>query len=339
MPVFIFIMLFLSAAFFTGCSSIPCYPPSYYAPEMDAPYISEEVTVPTEKGYHLAGTLTIPSGTESLFPAVVLVTGSSPQNRDMMSHWSEPYCNFRPFRQIADTLSRKGIAVLRLDDQGVACSGGGPFKNITIQERAADIMAALDYLRMRREIDKNRLGILGISEGANIASFIAADDPTVRAIVMMAGSATNGWKILEYQYRYELEHGDNLSSSAVERKVAKKMRNLRRAVKKGKGNPWLMSFLSYMPFPTAAKVTCPALILHGDKDAHVPVSHAELLAQAMRSNGNDLVTVKILKNVNHPFLKDSDGRKSRYKELLSHTNQLSDDLLMMICDWLSMNLS
>lgn len=321
-----------------GCAKIPCYPPDHYAPEFNAPYKAEEVRVPTSKGHVLAGTLTIPSGSAPPYPAIVLVTGSSPQDRDMLHHWSKPYCLFKPFRQIADTLSCGGIAVLRMDDQGIGCSQGGPFEDITIQERAEDIRAGLKYLGKRQEVDEKRLGILGISEGANIAAMVAADNPSIRAIVMMAGSATNGWKIKEYQYRYPLEVEGKLTDKEIEQKVAIKMRGLKQAVREGKGSPWFRSFLEYMPFPTATKISCPVLILHGDKDAHVPVEHAHLLSQAIRSQGNDQVRVMILNDYNHPFLKDSDGRRSRYKELLKHTNQLSEELLMIIYDWLSINL-
>lgn len=329
---------FLALACLSGCVAIPCYPPSHYAPEPGATYTAEEVRVSTAKGHKLAGTLTIPSHADPPYPAVVLVTGSSRQDRDMLHHWAEPYCFFKPYRQIADTLSRGGIAVLRMDDQGVGCSQGGPFDDITIPERADDARAGLDYLRTRPEIDRNRLGILGASEGANIAAILAADDPSIRAIVMMAGSATNGWKIKEYQYRFEIEHETTLPSHEIDRRVAAMMKDLRQAVREGKGSPWFRSFLEYMPLPTAAKVACPVLILHGDKDAHVPVEHAHLLAQAMRSHGNDRVGVMILRDYNHPLLQDSDGRRSRYEALLKHTNQLSDELLAIIYRWLSINL-
>ena len=323
---------------FSGCASIPCYPPSHYVPEQGATYTAEDVKVPTTKGHLLAGTLTIPSSIDPPYPAVVLITGSSPQDRDMLHHWSKPYCLFKPFKQIADTLSSGGIAVLRMDDQGIGCSQGGPFDDITIQERAEDARAGLKYLRKRQEIDQNRLGILGASEGANIAAIIAASDPSIRAIVMMAGSATNGWKIKEYQYRYEIKREEKLTNEDIEHEVTIKMRSLRQAVREGKGSPWFNSFLEYMPLPTATKVACPVLILHGDKDAHVPFEHAHFLAQAMRSQGNDQVSVKILKDYNHPLLKDSDGRRSRYKELLKDTNQLSEELLVIIFDWFSTNL-
>ena len=111
------ILLFLFLATSIGCEKIPCYPPEYYAPEPNAPYKAEEVQVSTSQGHILAGTLTLPSGSVPPYPAVVLITGSSPQDRDHLQNKRKPVSYYKPFRQIADAISRKGIAVLRMDDQ------------------------------------------------------------------------------------------------------------------------------------------------------------------------------------------------------------------------------
>ena len=102
----------------------------------------------------------------------------------------------------------------------------------------------------------------------------------------MAGCAANGWKIQEHQYRYDIERDENLTEEEKEKALKAKMKGLRVAVQEGKVNPWFAFFLEYMPLPTAEQVTCPVLILQGDKDAHVPVEHSHYLAQAIRSNGN-----------------------------------------------------
>ena len=109
---------------------------------------------------------------------------------------------------------------------------------------------------------------------------------------------------------------------------------LRAAVRAGKANPWFEAFLVYMPMPPAKRVTCPVLILHGDKDAHVPVDHAHSLAQAMRAGGNKDVTVRIFENINHPFLPDTDGRKSGCKKLLRNGAVVPDSVLDTISAWL-----
>ena len=144
-----------------GCAGIPCNPPEYYAPEEGAPYIAEEVTVSTQAGHILVGTLTIPKDINKPLAGVVLITGSSPQNRD---HSPVEYPEYRIFRQIADALSRQGIAVLRMDDRGCGCSGGGPLKSATTAERADDNRATISYLKGRSEIQGNQIGLIGLSE-------------------------------------------------------------------------------------------------------------------------------------------------------------------------------
>ena len=323
--------LFLAASI--GCAKVPCYPPDYYAPELSAPYTAEEVRIPTLRGYILAGTLTLPSFVKPPYPAVLLITGSGLNDRDHIGTRQKPISDYKPFRQIADALSRNGIAVLRMDDQGVGCSEGGPLENVTIQERADDSRTGIEYLRIREEIDRDRIGLLGLSEGGNIGPMIAASDPSVYALVIMAGSATNGIKIREYQNRLKIDERSDLTDVEKERELSKSMKGLRQALSRGEGSPWVRSFFYYMPLPTAKKVSCPVLILHGDKDANVPVDDAHHLANAMRISGNTDVTVKIFTNHNHLFLEDPVGNISGYKDLLRHTNKLPNDVLNTIVEW------
>ena len=203
--------------------------------------------------------------------------------------------------------------MLRTDDRGCGCSEGEPLLDATIDERVDDNRAIGAYLKGRREIDPSRIGVLGMSEGGYIGPMIAASDASIRAVVILAGTATNGWKIMEHQFWYDIERDETLTDQEKKAALKKRMNGLRKAVREGKANPWFRSFLEYIPLPTAKKVSCPVLILHGDKDAHVPVEHARYLAQAMRSAGNTDVTVRIFENIDHPFLLDTDGRKAGYK--------------------------
>jgi len=220
-----------------------------------------------------------------------------------------------------------------MDDQGVGCSEGGPLENVTIQERADDNRAGIEYLRIREEIDRDRIGLLGLSEGGSIGPMIAASDPSIYALVIMAGSARNGIKITEYQRRLKIDERSDLTDVEKERELSKSMKGLRHALSRGEGSPWIRSFYYYMPLPTAKKVFCPVLILHGDKDANVPVDDAHYLANAMRISGNTDVTVKIFTNHNHLFLEDPVGNISGYKDLLRHTNKLPNDVLNTIVEW------
>jgi len=339
--MFRFVIIFLISCFFySGCAPLPCKPPSYYVPNPEALYTAQEVRVPAKEGNSLAGTLTIPSNSPPPYPAVVLITGSHPQDRDMVGFRTEPVNKYRPFREIADALSSRGVVVLRMDDRGYGCSKGGDINEATIPERADDIKAGLDYLKDRKEIDEHRLGLLGISEGANIGPMIAAEDPSIRALVIMAGSATNGREILEWQVRYDTALIEGVTDEERDRILKQRMMDVEKWIAEGKTNRWRMSFVEYDPLPTAHNVLCPVLIIHGDRDANVPVEHAHLLAEAMLEGGNSDVTVRILPNHNHLFLKDTDGRftDKRYWKLLRHTNRLSETFLKMVADWVSSRL-
>ena len=245
----VFIVFILLFAFASGCAKqVPCYPPEHYAPDPGAPYTAEEVRILTPKGYNLAGTLTLPTMGAPPYPAVLLITGSHPQDRDHLQNRQSPVSYYRPFRQIADAITRKGIGVLRMDDQGTGCSEGDQLENVTIQERADDSHAGIAYLRRRKEIDGNRIGLLGLSEGANIGPMIAASEPSIRAVVMMAPTASNGYKIEEYQRRLMIDERSDLTDDEKERALEKSMRGLDDALNRGEGGPWFRSYLAYMPF-------------------------------------------------------------------------------------------
>jgi len=335
----VYIISFIIGIHTAGCALIPCYPPSYYDPEPGAPYTAEEAFVSASDGAQLVGTLTLPSDVDPPFPAVILVTGSSPQNRDMMGSRIEPACFYRPFRQIADLLSRQGIAVLRMDDRGVGCSGGGPLTQATTVDRADDIRGGLNYLRKHEKIDNRRFGLIGLSEGSTIGTMIAATDPTIRALVLMAVRAGDSRKILVHKKLYEVERKESLTDADRDSIETELLDWLDQCLSSGKASPWFEFFINYDPLPDARKVSCPVLILHGDRDASTPFEHAHTTAEAMRSGGNKDVTVKILADHNHIFLEDSDGRKSGYLELVKHTNQLSEFVLTIIADWVTSRLA
>ncbi|AKB32065.1 hypothetical protein MSSIH_1375 [Methanosarcina siciliae HI350] len=156
------------------------------------PYDEEEVFYEnTEAGVTLAGTLTLPRSEEP-FPAVILITGSGAQNRD------EEIMGHRPFLVLSDYLTRRGIAVLRIDDRGVGGSTGS-FSQATTEDFAGDVLAGIEYLKSREEIDPSRIGLIGHSEGGLIAPIVAVKSPDVAFIVLMAGPGIPGEEILYLQ--------------------------------------------------------------------------------------------------------------------------------------------
>lgn len=135
-----------------GVSSEPERPGT---PKPPFPYREEEVSITTKDGIKLSGSLTLPEGEEP-FPAVLLISGSGPQDRN------EEAWKYKPFLMIADRLTRQGIAVLRMDDRGTGKSGGR-YADATLQLAATDAECALDYLLRRKDIRRGKTGLAGLN--------------------------------------------------------------------------------------------------------------------------------------------------------------------------------
>lgn len=161
-------------------------------PKKPYPYREREVTVKNSAaGIQLAGTLTIPESDRPC-AAVLLISGSGPQDRD------EAILGHQPFLVLADYLTRRGIVVLRLDDRGVGGSTGDS-QNSTTNDLAADTLAAVEFLKSCPEVDPQRIGLVGHSEGGLIAPLAASRSSDVRFIVMVAGPGVTGEEILYEQ--------------------------------------------------------------------------------------------------------------------------------------------
>src|SRR5688572_22412257 len=311
-------------------TATPTPKPDYSAPA-DAPYIAEEVLVKTPAGHTLAGTLTLPKSASRTKPvsAIVTASGSGPQDRD--ENIGLP--GFRPFRQIADSLARRGIAVLRMDDRGTGASGG-TFKGSTSADFAEDVRAGLAYLRTRPEIRGDRLGVLDHSEGAIIAPMVAEKEPTLRAIVLLAGIAQAGRTALYFQIKNGIERNTKLTPEMRASQIAgidKRIDGMMAA------DPWMKFFLTYEPAPTMRRVKTPVLILTGSRDQQAVPAEVALQETAFKEGGNKDVTARVLPDLNHLFVQDTDGFPANYAKLpppvMMHT-----DVLNMIADWLARRL-
>jgi hypothetical protein len=298
-----------------------------YSAPAGAPYTATEVTLRGPAGV-LGGTLTMPAGATGPVPAVVTITGSGLQDRDEYIPVADGY---RPFRQLADTLSRRGIAVLRLDDRTVGLSGGTPG---TTADNADDIRAAIAWLRTQPGIDGARLALVGHSEGGVIAPMVAATDPKLKGIVLMAGTAVTGRDVIYYQQRNTIDNDASIPAASREadiRAAAVALDSLART------NAWMRYFLDYDPVIAARKVKVPVLILQGMTDHQVTPDQAGKLATAIRSNGNGDVTVHLFPGLDHLFVPDPGGQPAGYVDLKSA--RVTPAVLGMIADWLAAHLS
>lgn len=298
--------------------------PDYSAPA-GAPYSAEEVVLVARDGSRLIGTLTIPRGVGRPVPALITISGSGLQDRDSAIP-SLP--GYRPFRQIADTLGRAGIAVLRWDDRGFGGSENRAAA-ITTELLAADVSAALDFLSKRPEIDSTRLALLGHSEGALVASLVAQHDRRVRALVLMASPGSPGRVVIEGQNRFLLAAAESLTAAQRDSLLALSMRTVDSAAAR---QPWLQFFLNYDPLPAARSLRIPVLVLHGSTDRQVPPEEGEKLTTAMRKAGNSDVTLVIFPGRNHLFLEDPSGDWRYYSSLPSRT--VASEVLGQLTQWL-----
>ena len=182
-------------------------PPEVVVPP---PYREEEVEFKSGE-FNVAGTLTLPPA-KGRHPAVILITGSGAHNRD------EELMGFKPFRIIADHLTRHGIAVLRWDDRGVGKSSGSKSLSTTA-DHAGDVLAGVQFLRARPDINPAAIGLLGHSEGGLIAPIVAGRSHDIAFIVLMAGPAVTGDRLVYFQLE-SLMRGGNASEEQIRNELA-----------------------------------------------------------------------------------------------------------------------
>jgi len=315
-------------------------------PAKPYPYISEDVVFGNKKdAIQLAGTLTYPKEPGS-FPAVILISGSGPQNRD------EELMGHKPFLIWADYLTRKGFAVLRFDDRGTAASKGN-FKTATTPDFASDVEAAVQYLKTRSEIDKKKIGLIGHSEGGIIAPMVAAGTKDVKFIVLLAGTGIPGGEILLLQQELigrangvsEAElHKANLVNKGVFDIITKsddagKLKtDLAAYIQQEYGrdtslripegitqaefidaqvsqltSPWMVYFIKHDPAPVLQKVNCAVLAVNGNKDLQVPAQvNLDAIGAALEKGGNKNVTTKVFPGLNHLFQECKTGSPAEY---------------------------
>mgnify|MGYP003575318097 FL=1 len=253
------------------------------------------------------------------------MTGSGPQDRD---ETLTPLPGYRPFRQFADSLGRRGIAVLRMDDRGTGASKGN-HATATSADFAEDIRAGLAYLRTRPEIDASRLGILGHSEGGLIGPLVAVKEPQLRAMALLAAPSWGGQKILEYQMA-NLTRGDtSLKGPRLDSALARiptRIDSLRAS------NAWMKFFLDHDVLAVARQVKTPTLLLNGATDQQVTPEQTAELAAAIKSGGTADVTFRVFKDLNHLFIYDPVGFPRGYARLVR--NNIEPEVIGVTVDWL-----
>ncbi|OLS99372.1 hypothetical protein BJF90_39165 [Pseudonocardia sp. CNS-004] len=325
-------------------------------PKPPFPYRSEDVKYPGQD-VELAGTLTRPEG-PGPFTAVVLATGSGAQNRD------EELFGHKPFLLLADILTRAGYAVLRVDDRGVGGSGGQLLES-DYDQLTADLVAGVDFLRGRPEINRDRIGVLGHSEGGYLAPLVAQRTP-LAFVIMMAGPAASGEEVLALQNQLLLESAGAppelvgnqvayvrtlvalLRAEDYDRARALAVRQL---VTQATGlppeqqpapeqieaqvastvNPYYRSWAVHDPAPALQALRVPVLAFYGGADLQVPAGQNEPLMRSLLA-GNPDATVRTLPGLNHLMQPAVNGGLDEYATI---DTTMDPSALELVRSWLT----
>ncbi len=312
----------------------------------------------------LAGTLTYPKG-DGPFPAVILITGSGPQNRD------EEILGHKPFLVIANHFTRNGIAVLRFDDRGVGQSEGN-FSAATSKDFAQDAEAAFDFLQAHPKINAEKVGFLGHSEGGMIAPIIASRNDAVSFIIMLAGPGLKGEDVLrtqlhrimtlentdpeiiefvlkDYKQIFQIlkqESDKQKAAESIRTYLTKRAEELPEELHMGlsytsqgiemkifsMNSDWFRYFLTFDPEYYLKQMTCPVLALFGEKDVQVTVpENITALENIIQKHNKDNFTVLTFPGKNHLFQNAQTGAVSEYA-LIEET--ICPEVLEKMTDWI-----
>lgn len=333
-------------------------------PAAPLPYVTQDVVFDTpDPDVAPVGTLSYPESGDS-FPAVVLVAGTGPHDRDggMSLH--------KTLLVLADHLTRKGFAVLRYDKRGVGLTGGQRHPGSTTDDYVADALAAVRFLQMQPNIDPRRIGIAGHSEGGIIAAMVAAQAPDeVDFIVMLAGTGLPGIEVKSLQDA-AARRADGMAESLIslnqsqERELyaiaASQLEHPRALAAMGAAtealpvgvkstlgipaegipaeayedllSPWFRRFLALDPQVYLEKVRCPVLALVGEKDLQVtPTENLAGIERAIARGANPHATVLRLPGINHNLQTARTGKPSEYF-LIDET--VAPSVLALMSSWM-----
>ncbi|MBI4909040.1 MAG: alpha/beta fold hydrolase [Acidobacteria bacterium] len=304
------------------------------------PYDETEVSYDSlEAGVRIAGTLTTPRNRKPA-PAVLLITGSGAQDRN------ESLMQHKPFLVLSDYLTRRGIAVLRVDDRGIGGSTGKAAESTSLSF-VKDVLAGVSFLKSRPEVDGTQIGLLGHSEGGLIAPMAAAQSKDVRFIVLLAGPGVTGDKIILEQSAL-ISRAMNLSEGAIqaareqqervfeilrtepdETKAREKIQAIAGAAgAKQAVTPWFRTFIKLDPAEYLKQVTCPVLAINGSLDLQVaPKQNLPAIEKALKEGGNKDFTVKEMPQLNHLLQTAKTGVPSEYGKIEETMSPVALDLI------------
>jgi pimeloyl-ACP methyl ester carboxylesterase len=300
----------------------------------------ETVRIPAS-GFNLVGSVAKPVGATAKLPAVLLVGGSGPTDRD------ETVFGVPVMGHIAAALVDAGFLVARYDKRGIGQSGGRA-ESSTITDFVEDARAGIAWLVKRPDVDKERIAIVGHSEGAWVALTVAARDKRIAAVTMIAGPSMPGTDVVLEQQAHLFEQMKTPDAERQEKAGLQKRIHdavlgrgswdgIPADLRKQAETPWFHSYLTFDPIRTMKDVRQPILIVQGELDTQVPPHHADKLAEAARARkrkaGVDIVKVP---GVNHLLVPAKTGEVTEYGTLSD--NKVSPAVTSAISLWLAKTL-
>jgi uncharacterized protein len=316
----------------------------------------------------LSGTLTYPLTGEK-FPAVILISGSGPSDRD-----ETIFNKYKPFKILAEYLSENGYAVLRYDDRGCGRSTGKPYPKHTSADLAQDVLAAVDYLKTKSNVLANKIGLAGHSEGGMIAPMVAKDNKDIAFIISLAGAGCKITEVMEQQNRaifssYSKTYVDHYiefcynpmikevisgnDSLTIYKNIVSVYGAYHKAVPDSEFKtfvriadtlmaricmyqvytPWFRYFLSYNPTNDWKHVKQPVLALNGTKDVQVDAAqNLACIKAGLTVAENKNFKVLSLEGYNHLFQKAKTGALTEYTTL---DDPFDKPVLEIIVKWLN----
>lgn len=312
----------------------------------------EQASIPAN-GFSLAATISKPAAPPEApavagrkpapvrWPAVFLVSGSTPSDRDEM------VAGIPVFAQLANALADAGFLVVRSDERGMGQSGGRT-ESATFDELTADARAVYTYLSKRKDVDPRRIAVVGYGEGGWIALSVGAREERLAALALIATPATSGTELVLAQQRQLFERSG--TTGAAQQAAIEQQKKVLDAVITGKGweelppdirprvdTPLYRSFLTFDPVQTIARVRQPMLIVHPALDREVPAFHGEQLSQLARSRPRAKVTDYVqLAGLNHLLARATTGDVTEYGVLTERA--VSPAAILEITSWLNKTL-
>ena len=273
-------------------------------PPANPSYVQEEISFRTEGvNYDFKGTLTYPKK-EGKYPLIIMISGSGMQNRD------EEIMQHRPFAVIADYMANNGIAVFRYDDRGFGSKDTMLF-NATTLDYAIDVESAINAVKNHPNIDKNKIGLAGHSEGGLIAPIVASRNSEVDFLILLAGPGVNGMEVLVEQTKAILKV-NGYSTKEIE----EQLKALKNGDLAGHSHPWMKCFLELEPSVYLEKVKQPVLVLNGTKDLQVLYKqNLPAIKKALKEGGNKSYKIHKLKGLNHLFQECKTGSPNEYFQI------------------------